>query len=297
MKILLIILLASVSFVHGDSVKVATLDWNQIFLLHPKLSTFHFGVGQFYKNEKSADQYIQDMEMLSQRIGILTKEFKQSHNQNREEMVEQQRLALSKMPSGAKQNPALLAKTHEYMKSIEEEFNARYKSKREDYLIHLQEIWNEYFLDYNASRRKFREISREMERGLQELQRNRGLELILRKSTKLTLSVQKPDFSNLEHLVYRVNQGLEGVLIKLYSYQPNFQAMRNEHSSKDLYTAMKNRIPVDELKKYFARYQRKPLVPSFSGEVQDLTNDLLAWVYKQNGMEASQFLPVIQNLP
>lgn len=284
----------------GWSLEVGVVRYANLFLLHPAMKHYHFGVHNFYR------QSYDTKELTDQSVAVALKDLRDlyiDHQSTIEELRKQQsqrQKELYKDLVSHTNDWQERAKLNQLQKQLEEEYGLSYQSTKRDLDQRVTKLVQELFSTSDERRLKMVSISTDIQKSIEIIRQRKGMDFVARRSDKLLLPVNWKINLDIKSLCLDLEKFQDGFLSRFLnknSDQISLQLIKaSGHSSADMRIVMLNNVHVDSLIKYLNKYLASEPANNVLGRVTDITAEVLREIYEQNGYGEDQFTVISEVL-
>lgn len=278
----------------GWSVEVGLVSYSNLFLLHPEMRYYHFGVNNFYKDNDLTQTLIDEkLKFLRDNLRELYIEYEASIEIARQSQWRKQ-LEISKTFAGDSSDWKSQAKMKQAQHQVEREYGKSYQNSQNELRTKVSNLLQSVFLKSQERRRRMLLISKQIQESIEDVRLEKSLDFVARRSDKLNLPVKWEPNLDVKSLSLSLDQLQDDYLRRFLNKENNgvsLQLLRaSEHSQKDIKLAMFHNVNAGLLKKYLQKHRQ--LIPNRSllGRVSDITVEVLLKIYKKNGYGEDRFI-------
>ena len=275
------------------SLNAGLVNYATLFLLHPEMRNYHFGVHNFFvKNDESTTLAKERIEKLLKDLQTLYFNNQQRNQIARKDLWHEQ-LKLQKRLTGSGANWKSRAKLTVMQKDLETSYGALYKKRQIDLRQNIAEVLQKVFLSPIQRRQRMGLISRDIQKSIEEIRVKKSIDFVVRSSNKLYLPKDWKQNLDIRLLSLELEQ-LQGDYLRRFllnqSQKISLQLMEiADHSKADARTALRNNIHIKSLEKYLKKHQSSTQQSMIFGNANDITQEVLKLVYKKNGFGEDRF--------
>ena len=275
------------------SLNAGLVNYSTLFLLHPEMKNYHFGVHNFFKAKDI------NTSLAKNQIDSLLSELRELYLENQQKIqaarkdLLQEQLDLEKRLLGNNASWKSKLRLANMQKELQVSYGEVHKGRQKVFFERITDEFQKVFLSSLERRRRISRISRDIQKAIENVRTKNSLDFVSRGSDKLLIPTDWERNLDIKSLSLQLEQIQSDYLRRFLNNQSQSIDLkliqRSGHSQQDARTALLNNIHVKSLQKYLNKYQSNNPRSMVFGNVKDVTKEALRLIYDMNGFSEERF--------